>query len=59
MPDSVPWTAHLLRGAVVLVVVLLFQQIIRGEPTPVVAIAVAIGYVLVAEAVRRYRSGPS
>ena len=54
MSDPVPWQEHLVRGGVLLIVVLLFQQIVRGHVTPSVAIVVAIGYVFVAELVRRW-----
>ena len=54
MEASIPWQAHAIRGAVILLLVVVFQQLVRGSITPVVAVTVAIGYVIVAEFVRRH-----
>lgn len=59
MTDEVPWRSHALRGGIALLAVLLFQQLARGETTLSIAIAVALGYVIVAELVRRRGSSSS
>lgn len=59
MTDEVPWRSHALRTGIVLLAVLLFQQIARGETTLSIALAVALGYVIVTELVRRRASSPS
>lgn len=53
MEESIPWQEHAMRAAVLFVIVLLFQQLTRGELTLSVAILVAVGYVVMAELVRR------
>lgn len=55
MTETIPWRTHLLQGTGVFVILLAFQQVVRGEPTPVVALVAAAGYVVVAELARRYR----
>lgn len=57
MAKDIPWRKHLIGGAMILLVLLLFQQVARGELTPEVAVVAALGYVLVSELVRRYRIG--
>lgn len=52
MTDTIPWQRHVFQGTAVLIVVLLFQELIRGEMSPGIALVVAIGYVLIAEFVR-------
>lgn len=53
MDEAIPWQEHALRAGVLLVLVLLFQQVTRGELTVSVAVIVALGYVLMAELIRR------
>lgn len=55
MAHDTPWLRHILGFAIVLLVLLVFQQVIRGELTPEIAFAGALGYVIVSELVRRYR----
>lgn len=55
MSGDISWRSHLIKGAFVLVLVLIFQQITRGQLTPIVAIFVATGFVFVSELVRRLR----
>ena len=50
---SIPWVEHALRAGILLGLILLFQQFYRGSLTPSVAIVAALGYVLMAELVRR------
>lgn len=54
MSDEIPWRNHLIRGVGLLIVILAFQQLARGEITPSVALIASGGYVLVAELIRRW-----
>lgn len=56
---AVPWQRYVLIGTVVLVLVLVFQQVTRGEPDPGIAIVVAFGYLVASEIVRRRRTQAS
>ncbi len=49
------WQLLAVQAAIVVVVIMLFQQLFRGDITVPIALAVGIGYVAVAELVRRYR----
>lgn len=53
MAETIPWQRHVFQGTAVLLGILLFQQLSRGEISPIIAVVVAIGYVLIAELVRR------
>lgn len=53
MVDPVPWRSHAVRGGLVLIGVLGYQVIARGEISPTIAVAVAAGFVAMAELVRR------
>lgn len=55
MNGEIPWRDHLVRAGSVLAAVLVFQYLFRGSVTVPIAVTVAVGYVLVAEGVRRYR----
>ena len=51
--SEIPWQEHLVRACLLFGAVLIFQQVVRGTLTLSVAVFVAVGYVLVAELVRR------
>ena len=58
MPTIPGWLQSLpVRAVLVLGVVVLFQLLTRGEIEPVIAVAVAIGYVGVSVLVEHWRRG--
>ena len=54
MSDEIPWQNHAIRGAGLLFFILLFQTVFRGEISLGIALFAAIGYVVVAEFIRRW-----
>lgn len=54
MSADIPWRKHAVRGVGLLLVIVVFQQLTRGEITLSVALVASIGYVLVAEVIRRW-----
>lgn len=48
-----PWHGYLLRFAIVMLGVVVYQQVVRGMINLRIAVAVGVGYVLIAALVRR------
>ncbi len=54
-----PWMRYVAVGIAVVVLVLLFQRLTRGEVNPGIAVVVAIGYLGMSAFVRHFRNQDS